>query len=43
MPKYEARVERQEIRHLSVFALAPQPLLIELGRLLCDIVPAAVH
>lgn len=37
------RVERQEIRHLSVFALAPQPLLIELGRLLCDIVPAVVH
>ena len=37
------RVERQEIRHLSIFALAPQPLLIELGRLLCDIVPAAVH
>lgn len=37
------RVERQEIRHLSVFALAPQPLLIELGRLLCDIVPAVIH
>lgn len=37
------RVERQEIRHLSVFSLAPQPLLIELGRLLCDIVPAVVH
>lgn len=37
------RVERQEIRHLSVFALAPQPLLIELGRLLCDIVPAIIH
>lgn len=37
------RVERQELRHLSVFALAPQPLLIELGRLLCDIVPAVVH
>lgn len=37
------RVERQEIRHLSIFALAPQPLLIELGRLLCDIVPAVVH
>ncbi|NIJ18654.1 hypothetical protein FHS95_000323 [Sphingomonas naasensis] len=33
------RIERQEIRHLSVFALAPQPLLVELGRLLCDIVP----
>lgn len=37
------RVERQEIRHVSVFALAPIPLLIELGRLLCDIVPAEVH
>lgn len=37
------RIERQEIRHLSVFALAPQPLLVELGRLLCDIVPAQVH
>ncbi|MNH76586.1 hypothetical protein D3C73_288610 [compost metagenome] len=37
------RIERQEIRHLSVFALAPQPLLIELGRLLYDIVPVTVH
>ena len=37
------RIERQEIRHLSVFALAPQPLLIELGRLLCDIVPSVVY
>jgi hypothetical protein len=37
------RIERQDIRHLSVFALAPQPLLIELGRLLCDIVPVVVH
>ena len=26
-----------------MFALAPQPLLIELGHLLCDIVPADVH
>jgi hypothetical protein len=41
--KVGGRVERQEIRHLSVFALAPQPLLIELGRLLCDIIPAVVH
>lgn len=41
--KLRGRVERQEIRHLSVFALAPQPLLIELGRLLCDIVPASIH
>lgn len=37
------RIERQDIRHLSVFALAPQPLLIELGRLLGDIVPAVIH
>ena len=41
--KVRGRIERQEIRHLSVFALAPQPLLIELGRLLCDIVPVTVH
>ena len=26
-----------------MFGLAPQPLLIELGRLLCDICPADVH
>ena len=32
-----------DIRHLSVFALAPQPLLMELGRLLGDITPARVH
>jgi SMODS-associated and fused to various effectors sensor domain len=37
------RIETGEIRHLSVFGLAPQPLLIELGRLLCDICPADVH
>ena len=36
------RIERQEIRHMSVFALAPQPLLIELGRLIGDILPAQV-
>lgn len=41
--KVDGRIERQEIRHLSVFALAPQPLLIELGRLLNDIVPITVH
>ena len=41
--KVKGRVERQEVRHLSVFALAPQPLLIELGRLLGDIVPATVR
>lgn len=41
--RIKGRIERQEISHLSVFALAPQPLLIELGRLLNDIVPVTVH
>ena len=41
--KVRERIEAREIRHLSVFALAPQPLLIELGRLLCDIMPAEVY
>jgi hypothetical protein len=41
--KILARIEAGDIRHLSVFALAPQPLLIELGRLLCDIAPADIH
>ena len=33
------RIEMGELRHLSVFGLAPQPLLMELGRLLSDISP----
>lgn len=37
------RVQARDVHHLSVFALAPQPLLIELGRLLGDIVPADVY
>jgi hypothetical protein len=41
--KVKERIESREIRHLSVFALAPQPLLIEIGRLLCDILPAEVY
>jgi hypothetical protein len=41
--KIRERIAAREIRHLSVFALAPQPLLMELGRLLCDIAPADVH
>lgn len=41
--KIAGRIETGEIRHLSVFGLAPQPLLIELGRLLCDICPMEVH
>jgi hypothetical protein len=32
-----------EIHHLSVFALGPIPLLVELGRLLGDITPADVY
>ena len=45
--KYERRVRERlasgEIAHLSVFALAPQPLLILLGTLIGDIVPADVY
>jgi CBASS immunity sensor of nucleotide second messenger signals len=37
------RIAEREIAHLSVFALAPIPLLIEFGHLLCDIVPADVY
>lgn len=37
------RVDRQDIRHLSVFAIAPMPLLVELGRLLGDITPVQVY
>lgn len=41
--KIAGRIETGEIRHISVFGLAPQPLLIELGQLLCDICPMDVH
>src|SRR5262249_18018986 len=37
------RVARGELLHVSVFALAPQPLLILLGTLLGDIVPTDVY
>lgn len=37
------RLARREIHHLSVFALAPQPLLIELGSLLGDIAPMEIR
>lgn len=40
--KVRERVKQREVDHLSVFALAPQPLLILLGTLLGDIVPADV-
>lgn len=41
--RVQERIQAREIRHLSVFALAPQPLLIELGRLLGDITPADIR
>lgn len=41
--RVKALIEGREITHLSVFALAPIPLLVELGRLLCDIIPADVY
>lgn len=41
--KIKERIEQREIRQLSVFALAPQPLLIRLGTLLGDVVPVSVH
>lgn len=37
------RLQRGVIEHVSVFALAPQPLLIELGRLLSDIPAVDVY
>ena len=41
--KVQERIESREVSHLSVFALAPQPLLIELGRLLGDVTPVDVY
>jgi len=41
--KVRNRLDAGDIRHLSGFALAPQPLLIELGRLLCDIADMDVY
>jgi hypothetical protein len=45
--RFDQRVRERtaagEINHLSVFAIAPQPLLILLGTLLGDIVPADVY
>ncbi|MHB1000805.1 MAG: SAVED domain-containing protein [Armatimonadota bacterium] len=38
----KSRLRLEHTEHLSVFALAPQPLLIELGRLLSDIPTAQV-
>lgn len=43
---FESKVRlrlNDDIKHLSVFGLAPQPLLIELGRLVSDILPTDVY
>jgi hypothetical protein len=37
------RLRKGEIQHLSVFGLAPQPMLMLLGHLLCDITTAEVY
>lgn len=37
------RIAIGDIKHLSVFALAPQPLLIELGTLISDLRPTDVY
>jgi hypothetical protein len=41
--KVRGRMERQEIKRLAVFSLAPIPLLFELGRLISDIATADVR
>ncbi len=45
--KFEQRVRERiaagEVKHLSIFAFAPQPLLILLGSLLTDIIPADIY
>lgn len=41
--KVRGRMERQEIKRLAIFGLAPIPLLFELGRLISDIATADVR
>lgn len=41
--KIRTRIAKGEINHLSIFAIAPQPLLIELGRQISDIQPAEIY
>jgi hypothetical protein len=41
--KVRDRFQAGDLRHLSLFALAPQPLLVELGRLLSDIAAVDVY
>ena len=39
----EPRLDSGDIKHLSIYAIAPQPLLIELGKLLSDIPAGDVY
>ena len=41
--KIQQRIANGDIKHLSIFALAPQPLLIELGKLISDIQATQVY
>jgi len=41
--RVKARLASSEINHFSIFAIAPQPLLMEFGRLLSDIPAADVY
>jgi hypothetical protein len=41
--KVKDRLRAGEIGHVSLFALAPQPLLVELGQLFSDIAGVTVH
>lgn len=41
--KLKSRIQAGDIEHLSIFAFAPQPLLIKLGHLLSDIPAANVY
>jgi hypothetical protein len=41
--RVKERIERGEVEHISVFALAPQPLLVLLGTLMIDITRAEVY
>jgi hypothetical protein len=39
----EPLIDTKECAHLSIFALAPQPLLIKLGTLIPDLIPTRVY
>lgn len=41
--KIQQRIANGDIKHISIFALAPQPLLIELGKLISDIQATQVY